>query len=211
MPIPKLHYISEGITPKEHLENIQNACTAGAELVQLFMIEASEATLLKTATAARDITAHFQTRLMINTHYKIAKTIKADGVHLNNVAPSAKTVRKHLFTWQLIGGTANTLEDCEALLAADVDYINLGPFKSVENADASNLGIQGYTEILEALNTTTPILGFGGITTADVTSIFKTGISGIGVSKEITQNFDTIKRFNQLLGASSTDELRHRF
>ena len=66
-------------------------------------------------------------------------------------------------------------------------------------------------EILEALNTTTPILGFGGITTADVTSILKTGISGIGVSKEITQNFDTIKRFNQLLGASSTDELRHRF
>ena len=103
MTIPKLHYISEGITPKEHLENIQNACTAGAELVQLSMIEASEATLLKTANAARDITAHFQTRLMINTHYKIAKTVKADGVHLNNVAPSAKTVRKHLFTWQLIG------------------------------------------------------------------------------------------------------------
>ena len=33
--IPKLHYISEGYSSKELLENIQNACTSGAELVQL--------------------------------------------------------------------------------------------------------------------------------------------------------------------------------
>jgi len=211
MTIPKLHYISEGTTPKEHLNNIQNACTSGAELVQLSMIEASEATLLETATVARDITAHFQTRLIINTDYKIAKIVKADGVHLNNSAPLARVARTYLYTWQMIGGTANTLEGCEALLSAKVDYINLGPFKSVEKANVSVLGIQKYIAILEALNTTTPIIGFGGITTADVTLILKTGISGIGVSKEITQNFDTIKKFNQLLGGSSTDELRHRF
>ena len=35
MTIPKLHYISQGSSPKEHLENIQKACNAGAELVQL--------------------------------------------------------------------------------------------------------------------------------------------------------------------------------
>ena len=43
MTIPKLHYISQGHSPKEHLENIQNACTSGAELVELrlemFLIE----------------------------------------------------------------------------------------------------------------------------------------------------------------------------
>ena len=33
--IPKLHYISQGNTPKEHLDNIQKACTSGIELVQL--------------------------------------------------------------------------------------------------------------------------------------------------------------------------------
>ncbi len=33
--IPKLHYISQGDSPKEHLENIQKACNSGAELVQL--------------------------------------------------------------------------------------------------------------------------------------------------------------------------------
>lgn len=35
MIIPKLHYISQGHSPAEHLENIQKAGTTGAELVQL--------------------------------------------------------------------------------------------------------------------------------------------------------------------------------
>ena len=35
MIIPKLHYISQGNSPKEHLVNIQKACSSGAELVQL--------------------------------------------------------------------------------------------------------------------------------------------------------------------------------
>ena len=80
MTIPKLHYISEGNTPEEHLASIQNACTSGAELVQLCLKEVSEETILEIALAAREITAHFQTRLIIHTHYKIAKTVKADGV-----------------------------------------------------------------------------------------------------------------------------------
>ncbi|MDB4241786.1 thiamine phosphate synthase [Polaribacter sp.] len=211
MTIPKLHYISEGNTPKEHLENIQNACTSGAELVQLCLNESSEETILEIAKAAREITSHFQTRLIINTHYKVAKTVKADGVHLERSDPSATIARIHLYTWQMIGGTANTLQDCEALLADEVDYINLGPFKSSKKTISTALGINGYTAIVEALNTTTPILSFGGIKTEDVKRILTTGITGIGVSKEITKNFDSIKTFNQLLSASSTNELRHTF
>lgn len=42
MIIPKLHYISQGNSPKEHLENIQKACSSGAELVQLRLKISSE-------------------------------------------------------------------------------------------------------------------------------------------------------------------------
>ena len=45
--IPKLHYISQGNSPKEHLDNIQKACTSGAELVQLRLKHVSEKKLLK--------------------------------------------------------------------------------------------------------------------------------------------------------------------
>ncbi len=47
--ISKLHYISQGTTPAEHLENIQQACVSGAELVQLRLKNISESVLLETA------------------------------------------------------------------------------------------------------------------------------------------------------------------
>ena len=213
MIIPKLHYISQGNSLKQHLQNIQKACTSGAELVQLRLKNISEKKTLKLAEEAREITLHFQTKLIINNYYKIAKTIKADGVHLGKTDSCPTLVRKYLYTWQIIGGTANTLQDCEALIAKEVDYISLSPYRFTTNTDnlSPALGINGYTTILEALKTETPIIGCGGITKDDVTDILKTGVSGIAVSQEITQNFHSIRTFNQLLKASSTEEQRHTF
>ncbi len=211
--IPKLHYSSQGNSPKEHLENIQKACTSGVELVQLGLKNVSEKKLLELAKEAREITSHYQTRLIIKDHYKIAKEVKADGIHLEKTASCPTIVRKHLYTWQIIGATANTLQDCETLIDKEVDYISLCPFRFTTTKDNLSpvLGLSGFTAITEALKTETPIIGFGGITTEDVTDILKTGISGIAVSEAITQNFDTIRTFNLLLNASLTEEQRHSF
>ncbi|WP_179334914.1 thiamine phosphate synthase [Winogradskyella costae] len=212
MIISKLHYISQGNTPEAHLENIQKACTSGAELVQLHLTDVSDAKYLEIAKAAREITFHFQTRLIINSNYKIAKEVKAEGVHLekSDICPTA--VRPALYTWQIIGGTANNLEDCEVLLAKDIDYIKLGPLRSsTKNSSTKALSLDGYASISNALITEKPIIGFGDITTDDVTDILETGLSGIAVSDAITENFDSIKTFNQLLKASATGEIRHTF
>ncbi|MFI1743993.1 thiamine phosphate synthase [Thalassobellus sediminis] len=212
MIIPKLHYISQGNSPKEHLENIQKACTSGVELVQLRLKNVSEKKILKIAEGASEITSHFQTRLIINGHYKIAKIIKADGVYLEKNDTCPTIVRKHLYTWQSIGSTANTLQDCEALIGKEVDYIGLGSFRNVTKENLSSiLGLNGFIDITEALKTETPIIGFGGITTDDVKNILETGVSGIAVSEAITHNFNSIRTFNQLLKASSTEEQRHTF
>lgn len=211
--IPKLHYISQGSSPKEHLENIQNACSSGSELVQLRLKNVSEKNYLKCAIEAREITSLFQTRLLINNHYKIAREVKADGVHLEKTGFCPTVARKHMYTWQIIGGTANTLQDCETLIDKEVDYIALGPFRFATSKDNAPivLGLNGYTAIIEALKTETPIIGFGGITTKDVTAILETGIPGIAVSNEISRDFNTVRIFNELLNASSTAEQRYTF
>jgi thiamine-phosphate pyrophosphorylase len=213
MTIPKLHYISQGSSPKEQLENIQKACASGTELVQLGLENVSEKKFLKVAKEAREITSHFQTRLIISEHYKIAKEVRADGVYFEKTDTNLTLARIHLYTWQIIGGAANTLQDCETLIKEEFDYIGLGPFRSTTTEDGlpTVLGLNGYTAITEALKTETPIIGVGGITTEDVTSILEAGISGIAVSEEITRDFNTIKTFNQLLNTSSIDEQRHTF
>ncbi len=211
--IPKLHYISQGTSPEEHIENIQKACTAGAELVQLRLKGQSEKKLLKFAQEAREITAHFQTRLVINDHYKIAKEVKADGVHLGKTDSCPTVARKHLYTWQLIGGTAHTLQDCERLLDKQVHYISLGPFRTSTTKEnlPSVLGLAGYAAITDVLKTGTPLFAVGGITTADVPAILERGISGLAVSEAITRDFNTIRTFNKLLNASVIAEQRYDF
>jgi thiamine-phosphate pyrophosphorylase len=211
--IPKLHYISQGNSPTEHLENIQKACSAGTELVQLRLKNISEKKCLKIAEEAREITSHFQTRLIINGHYKIAKKVKADGVHLGKSDVCPIIARTHIYTWQIIGSTANTLQDCETLISKQVDYISLSPFRISKNKEnlSQVLGLKGYQAILDVLKTDTPIIGVGDIVTKDVKDILATGISGIGVSDEITRDFNIVKLFNELLSASSTEEQRHSF
>lgn len=208
MKLPKLHYISQGIDPEAHLEAIQNACTAGAELVQLRLKELEEGIILKTAEEARKITSHFQTRLIINDHYKIAKKVKADGVHLGKTDTCPVVARDYLGKWYAIGGTANTLEDCEILIKKKVDYIGLGPYRyTVTKENLSPvLGIEGYRRIIKALNTDTPLLAIGGITIADVPELLSTGIHGVAVSGEITKNFNRIGEFNRILKTPATEE-----
>ena len=113
----------------------------------------SEKEILKLAKDAREITSQFQTRLIISGHYKLAKAIKADGVHLEKTDSCPSIVRTYLYPWQLIGGTANTLQECETLIAKEVDYIRLAPFRSTtsKNNLPTVLGLNGYTAIIETL------------------------------------------------------------
>ncbi|UTD16526.1 thiamine phosphate synthase [Tenacibaculum mesophilum] len=206
--ISKLHYITQGKTPEEHLENVQRACASGAEWVQLRLKNLDPKTILKTAQKAREITSHFQTRLIINDYYKVAKEIKADGVHLGKTDTCPLKAKEYLGDLYIVGGTANTLEDCKKLLEKGVDYIGLGPYQFTETKKNLSpvLGTTGYQVLLEELKTTTPIIAIGGITIEDVSEVINTGVYGVAVSGAITQNFNSIPTFHKILKAPSTNE-----
>ncbi|NQY07770.1 MAG: thiamine phosphate synthase, partial [Flavobacteriaceae bacterium] len=208
MLVSKLQYITQGATPKEHLLHVQKACVSGADWVQLRLKNLSEKKVLKIAKEAREITAHFQTRLIINDYYMVAAEVKADGVHLGKTDTCPTIARKELAPWQIIGGTSNTIEDCEQLIKKEVDYIGLGPYqftKTKENL-SSVLGKNGYLTIIEQLKTDIPIIAIGGITTQNASELMDTGIYGIAVSGEITRDFNTISKFNKIVKGPSLDE-----
>ena len=177
--IPKLHYISQGNSANEQHANIQKACASGIELVLLDVQNYSDKKLLKLAKQARETTAHYQTRLIIANHYKIAKEIKADGEHLVNLGVCPSHVMKELYSWQIIGATANNLKSCETFINKEVDYIYISLFESpnLETSIEKVLNLNGCKAILETLNTKTPILASGSINIMTVTNILETGIS----------------------------------
>lgn len=201
MIVPKLQYISQGATTQDHLENIQKACSAGVELVQLRLKNVSEEAFLAAAKEARTITAHFQTRLIINDNYKIAKEVNADGVHLGQTDSDPAEARAYLGNFYMIGGTANTLEECQKLIEKGVNYIGLGPFKFTTTKQNLGpvLGLEGYQAILDELKTETPIFAIGGITLDDVTDLMRTGIYGIATSTMLTTNFNNVSKLHTFL------------
>ena len=206
--VSKLHYISQGNTVEEHLQNIQGACTAGADWVQLRLKNVDPKTLLETAKKAREITGHFQTRLIINDYYKVAKEVNADGVHLGKKDECPKKVKEYLGKFYTVGGTANTLEDCKELLEKNVDYIGLGPFQFTETKKKLSpvLGTVGYKVLIDELKTDTPIIAIGGIELKNVSEIISTGVFGVAVSGAITKDFNSVSAFNKVLNAPSTNE-----
>ena len=198
--IPKLHFISDAKTAAAHKEHIQKACSSGIEAVQLDLQHIAKGERLPLAQEIHNITSHFQTRLFIKTDYKLAIQLKADGVFLDQKDTSPTLVRKELFTWQSLGAAASTLAECQDLVKKDVDYIALGPFKT-SHVSQKTLGIDGFTAIANALQTETPLLGFGGITTEDVNDILETGVAGVLATNAILADFSSIKVFHKLLDA----------
>lgn len=185
----KLYYVSKGKTPEDHLENIRRICDLGITLVQLRIKNLSDALLLKTAYSAKTICDNYNASLIINDNVAVTKTIKAYGVHLGKGDMSISEARQQLHPSQHIGGTANTLEDCEYLMSQNIDYIGLGPYRytTTKKKLSPILGLSGCQNIMKRLRSNTmsfpPIYAIGGLLKSDIHTILNIkGIHGVAAS-----------------------------
>jgi thiamine-phosphate pyrophosphorylase len=195
--IDTLHYITFG-TPAQQIQQAQEACAAGARWIQLRIKNESQETILTTALAVKEICTHFNAVFILNDHLNVALKVDADGVHLGKEDSSPLEARKLLGADKIIGGTSNTLEDIEVLVAAGVDYIGLGPLRFTRTKEklSPTLGLSGYQSILHHCrnkNIHTPIIAIGGIVQEDILPLLDTGVYGIAVSSVITASKDKSK------------------
>lgn len=188
----KFYYISQGETPKLHLQNIENVCRLGVPMVQLRLKGESDDVVFKTALQAKEICKRYNAKLFINDYAHVAQEIKADGLHLGQNDECPLIARKRFDFPILIGGTANTLEECIELCKKNVDYIGLGPFRFTKTKKKLSpvLGLEGYQTILSSLNEKgfgIPVYAIGGITDSDFDALYQVGVSGIAMSGFLTK------------------------
>lgn len=203
----KLQYISQGLTAKEQLENIQSTLDAGCEWIQLRFKNAGEKEFSSIAEQVKNICENYNATFIINDNVELAKRIDADGVHLGLQDMPVLQARTILGDNKIIGGTANTLRDVLTRIQEKVDYIGLGPFRftSTKTNLSPVLGLDGYKNIMnEVLKNKIhiPIYAIGGIVVDDVSSLIDTGIYGVAVSGMITSHSDKkelLQKFNSLL------------
>ena len=169
------------------LEEIEKVVAGGCKWVQLRMKDAEKEEIKEVARKAKEICKKNDVILVIDDYVDIAKELELDGVHLGKNDMPVDEARKLLGEEFIIGATANTFEDIEALRHTDIDYIGLGPFRftSTKKNLSPVIGIDGYAEIMRRKAESSinlPIVAIGGICYDDINNIMDTGISGIAVS-----------------------------
>lgn len=169
------------------LEEIENVVAGGCKWLQLRMKDAEKEEIKEVARKAKEICKKNDVILVIDDYVDIAKELELDGVHLGKNDMPVDEARKLLGEEFIIGATANTFEDIEALRHTDIDYIGLGPFRftSTKKNLSPVIGIDGYAEIMRRKAESSinlPIVAIGGICYDDINDIMDTGISGIAVS-----------------------------
>lgn len=177
-------------------EEIQRAVDGGCKWVQLRMKDAPREEVIATAKRAKEICkAADDCILVIDDYVDIAKELELDGVHLGKNDMDPTEARELLGADFIIGATANTFDDVQALRHLDIDYIGLGPmrFTTTKERLSPVLGLDGYRDIIgrmKAASINLPVVAIGGITYDDIDDVMATGVNGIAVSGSLVNADD---------------------
>lgn len=197
-----IQYISQGDTPQEQLYHIESVLDAGQQWIQFRFKDTLSSIRWKTAEQVKKLCTIYQATLIINDDADLALAIEADGVHLG-LQDLSITQARRMLPHQIIGGTANTLQDVRQRIAESCDYIGLGPLRYTPTKKNLSplLGFEGYQQLLTALTPEekkTPIVAIGGIILNDVPQLQQLGLSGIALSSLLHQTQEPHNLIQQL-------------
>lgn len=155
--------LTEALCRGGWLETAEAVIRGGAGCIQLREKDLPDAELLRRARRLRELTAAHAALLIINDRPDVARLSGADGVHLGQQDLTAAEARGVAGGGLLVGLSTHTLEQLEAAIAQEPDYIAVGPMYPSSTKPQPH--IPGPALLTEAVHRTPlPIVAIGGIT-----------------------------------------------
>ena len=157
------------------LDTARQAVEAGATVVQL-RVKAPTAVVVARGRGFRELRATF----VVNDDVEAAIALRADGVHLGQGDEGAEAARA---AGLLLGRSAVTLEQA---LAADADYLGVGPVWETPSKDDADpaIGLEGLRAICDAVDI--PVVAIGGIDASNAGECIRAGATGVAVIRAAT-------------------------
>lgn len=168
-------------------QQLVEALKGGVTCVQLREKMVEDELFIKRAREIKKICADFSVPLFINDRLDIALEIGADGVHLGQNDMSVQEAKDILLEKQsnmMVGATARTPQ--QAMLAQEqgADYLGSGAvFGTTTKLDAVPMSREVLEEICRSVSI--PVVGIGGITADNLTSLQGSGIVGVALVSTI--------------------------
>ncbi len=189
--ISKLHYLTQDLPNRTHVQQAQIACQAGANWIQYRCFSKNEDELIDELHQVASICDDWGATLILTDHYHLLDKVDAQGVHLENMQADFNTIRDIISDEKTLGASANSIADIQRIAdSGTVDYIGCGPFGLTHTKpnDYPVLGFAGYEAIVEEMSKREidiPVLAVGGVQINDVDGLMNTGVFGIAVSAAV--------------------------
>lgn len=197
--ISKLHYLTQDLPHRSHLEQMHIACQAGANWVQYRCLTKSDEELISEINEIAAVCDDWGATLILTNHYHLLDRVDAQGVHVEDFEADFAAIRQHITDEKTLGASATNIE---MLLRVQntgvVDYCGYGPFAHTDTKPNNKplLGFGGY-RALQDQSVEIPVIAVGGIQLTDVEALIETGIYGIAVSAAINLAIDPGRAFKE--------------
>ena len=166
------------------LETAEAAIAGGATCIQIREKGLCDAELLARARKLRELTRAKGVLFVVNDRADIARLAAADGVHVGQDDLSVADARRIVGGRALVGKSTHTIEQFEAALDENPDYLAVGPmFQSTTKPQEHVAGPETLAAAREL--TDLPIVAIGGITLDNAGEIASGGAGTLAVCSAV--------------------------
>ncbi|WP_235941692.1 thiamine phosphate synthase [Paenibacillus puerhi] len=186
---------------KSALEIAKAAIAGGVTMLQLREKTAPLRQVLEVGGAIRKACREHGVAFIVNDRVDLALLLEADGVHVGQDDLPALEVRRLLGPDAIIGVSAGSMEEAEWAVSQKADYLGVGAiYSTVTKGDA---GAPIGTELIGQLKSRwphLPLVGIGGISSANAEAVLQAGADGIAVVSAIARQSDPAAAASRLAG-----------
>jgi len=156
----------------------------GRVAVQLREKDLSGADLYRLAARLRRLTADSGALFFVNSRVDVALSVGADGVHVGWKSLLPRQVG--LVTNKLqLGGSAHSVKEAQALMAAGCCFVTLGPVFATPSKDRF-LSPRGVNALRDAARLGIPAVALGGLDASNAVSCLESGAAGLSCIRHVT-------------------------
>jgi thiamine-phosphate pyrophosphorylase len=170
----------------------------GVDLLQLRAKNLSPVEIEKLAIELRPVLSERGVPLIINDHPQLARTVRADGVHLGQDDLPIAEARKIVGPECAVGKSTHSVDQAIRAFYEGADYIGFGPiFATPTKPDYPPIGLDDIAKVHESVRI--PIFCIGGIKLDNLPKVIEAGarrvvvVSGLLQAKDIVAYARSVK------------------
>ena len=166
------------------------AVRAGVRIIQLRMMHAERADILREAREVRRVTRGTDTLFIVNYDPSIAAEAEADGVHVGQDDMPVAEVRRLFPSLKIVGLSTHNIAQARAAIPQKPDYIGVGPVFATPTKKIPDpvLGVETAARMIASVPC--PAVAIGGINAGNLADVVRAGARNWSVVRAVCASQD---------------------